>query len=882
MLCCLAALIGNATEVDFDFVNNDYGMTRYSGSTTSYNPQPTNVISGDVTLTLDGGNNRLWTNDGIRMYKNSYIVISVGSANKITSVSATTSGTAFCLSTNDAADILLVSAKNNAISWSDTDSKNYSELRLKCTVTQKNQSIKTLKITYESSTPVNPDLKDAEVAFAQKEVTFEIGQSVALPEITKATTADVTVTSNDESIVTYDAATNMLNAVAVGTTTVTASAPANAEYNAGSATLTVTVTPVMAEYGIASKIEDGRKYLLAFGDKFSTGAVLGKSNVPTYDSGYGYGEVTDLTALDGVVKAPEDYAFTFTAVEGGFNITNKAGVKFYMNGNYNTFNLAASPASADVWSVERQADGTMKITNVEKNKYIQYSTSNGSYGSYANASGTMPTLYVLGGETSDPEAIMPVFTVAENDWANELEGVVYKGAKLTISAPEGTPAGWIMAYKVNDGTEEMTEEAVTIDINANTTVTAYINDEANAVTKTFTVAQIAPLTIDPAFGAVAEGTTVEITTTTPGALLHGFIGETAIEGETMPYTFTVTAATDVNVWAENPRYLDSEALEGAYTIMIPSAAPKWEAVTSVDQLQDGDIVTFTAHAYATKNVSIPEVIMNTYNTTSSYIDCSAYEYTDNVFSVTPYSFTLNKSADGKFSFKNAEGKYMTHSGTKNTLNFAETVEYLTLEIGTEGNAIVTADTQGTKTYKLQYYPQNSKGTFDYTTLKFTFYGSDQQDVYMYRQLPAVPSKPTVTVPETADGKLKVGDKLTIECEAGATIAFKQDTAAPEAIAPRAADAASDWFNTGENPYEYEIMSLDVRVSFAAVKNGVYSEPAVLTISDSGITTGIEGIEAEAADAPAEYYNLQGVRVNNPANGLYIRLQGGKAEKVIIR
>ena len=45
---------------------------------------------------------------------------------------------------------------------------------------------------------------------------------------------------------------------------------------------------------------------------------------------------------------------------------------------------------------------------------------------------------------------------------------------------------------------------------------------------------------------------------------------------------------------------------------------------------------------------------------------------------------------------------------------------------------------------------------------------------------------------------------------------------------------------------------------------------------------IEGVEAEAAEGVAEYYNLQGVRVENPAAGLYIRRQGGKVAKVIIR
>lgn len=46
---------------------------------------------------------------------------------------------------------------------------------------------------------------------------------------------------------------------------------------------------------------------------------------------------------------------------------------------------------------------------------------------------------------------------------------------------------------------------------------------------------------------------------------------------------------------------------------------------------------------------------------------------------------------------------------------------------------------------------------------------------------------------------------------------------------------------------------------------------------------VEAIEAEVdADAPVVYYNLQGQRVANPENGLYIRVQGNKVEKVALR
>ena len=53
-------------------------------------------------------------------------------------------------------------------------------------------------------------------------------------------------------------------------------------------------------------------------------------------------------------------------------------------------------------------------------------------------------------------------------------------------------------------------------------------------------------------------------------------------------------------------------------------------------------------------------------------------------------------------------------------------------------------------------------------------------------------------------------------------------------------------------------------------------------SKQSVTTGIEAIETDAIDADAEYYNLQGVRIVNPTSGIYIRRQGTKIDKVIIK
>lgn len=53
--------------------------------------------------------------------------------------------------------------------------------------------------------------------------------------------------------------------------------------------------------------------------------------------------------------------------------------------------------------------------------------------------------------------------------------------------------------------------------------------------------------------------------------------------------------------------------------------------------------------------------------------------------------------------------------------------------------------------------------------------------------------------------------------------------------------------------------------------------AKITLSRS--TSAVTNVEVDDQNAPVVYYNLQGVRVENPANGVFIRVQGNKAVKV---
>ena len=108
--------------------------------------------------------------------------------------------------------------------------------------------------------------------------------------------------------------------------------------------------------------------------------------------------------------------------------------------------------------------------------------------------------------------------------------------------------------------------------------------------------------------------------------------------------------------------------------------------------------------------------------------------------------------------------------------------------------------------------------------------------------------------------------------------------------------SSDWDTFNANRYgqavDNEIVALDTPVTLTKNSNTIRLEEAgnyklTVVFGETEITftatkeSGIEGVDAEAA-APAEYYNLQGVRVENPAEGLYIVVRGGKATKEYVK
>lgn len=199
-----------------------------------------------------------------------------------------------------------------------------------------------------------------------------------------------------------------------------------------------TVEPTATiKYKKADKIESGKEYLIvALND--------GVYNVAQQiTSTYGYLYVESVKEENGVIELSEDNtnAFTIEATDGGYTIKQNNGKYLYQKGSYNSFNVSDTSTEGDVWTIDANADGTFRITNVSVNKYVQYSVNYESFGSYADEQGIMPYLYVkdeTGTSISKPtvekfDANAPVYNLAGQRVSKNTKGILIQNGKKFVN-----------------------------------------------------------------------------------------------------------------------------------------------------------------------------------------------------------------------------------------------------------------------------------------------------------------------------------------------------------------------------------------------------------------------------------------------------------------
>lgn len=229
-----------------------------------------------------------------------------------------------------------------------------------------------------------------EFSFAAQTATFNLldADAFTAPALNSTSDGDVTYTSSNPEVATIDA-DGRIEALAAGETTITATVAETDEFTAATAEFTLHVT-TLSDYMKTTAVESGKTYILA-ADNEGTAVI---AQTVAANSRYDYLPVNEAAPADLMGATDLLNGFTLTETEGGYTIQDAYGRYLYMDETHTSFNVSADRQDGDTWTVEPQADGTVKITNVLREKFIQYSTEHESYGAYTDEQGIKPSLYV--------------------------------------------------------------------------------------------------------------------------------------------------------------------------------------------------------------------------------------------------------------------------------------------------------------------------------------------------------------------------------------------------------------------------------------------------------------------------------------------------------
>ena len=152
---------------------------------------------------------------------------------------------------------------------------------------------------------------------------------------------------------------------------------------------------------------------------------------------------------------------------------------------------------------------------------------------------------------------------------------------------------------------------------------------------------------------------------------------------------------------------------------------------------------------------------------------------------------------------------------------------------------------------------------------------------------AMPEKPVFTTEGTDltewPSELQEGMVLTWTVKYG-TLSYVDNNQQPSQVAAYAAEANTAWNVSADGKtitYTVPADTKGINYSIINTVNGVKSEEAKLIVGEDGFVSGVQDVVID--NAPAVYYNLQGVRVEGDLTpGLYIRRQGNTTTKVIVR
>lgn len=315
--------------------------------------------------------------------------------------------------------------------------------------------------------------------------------------------------------------------------------------------------------------------------------------------------------------------------------------------------------------------------------------------------------------------------------------------------------------------------------------------------------------------------------------------------------------------------------EASYTLkVIDPNVTGFLLATNQSDIYDGAYVLITDSG---KNVAMSSTQgSNNRGTTEINVNENIIDLGEDIpsSSVAVAQLKLNSSDPGQWAICTINGSagclYAGNTSSNWLLTSTSATYYANISINAEGIATVMFKNQDTRNQLMYNSTSNPK--------VFSCYSGTQKDISLF-----VFQHPVLDAP-TVDGKPTSEDKIGVTPGKNSVVKFNVPTGtklyykvtysngSEAANAPMRAEAGFTLYNDEEGITINNVGTLE----YYTVTGGLDSPVKTISIDN---TTGLNEIFVEEGEAV--YYNLQGVRVANPANGVYIRVMGGKASKVIL-
>ena len=637
-----------------------------------------------------------------------------------------------------------------------------------------------------------------------------------------------------------------------------------------SSAFAATVGDTYTKVASSADLTVGDEYIICY----ETNAMGGKNSSKSF-----YDNVADGVTINGdVAKIENASVMSFTIVEGtaagtyAFKLEDGKFISCTNIANGNTDSAATLGETSNMNITLSSGVATIiftKNSNNNSNKF-QYNTSSPRFTNYKTGTQKNCTLYKKdsGGYTVLAPSIACVDNVVTITNNEEGASVYYT---IDGTEPDANSTLYTAPFAI---TETCTVKAVAI------------KDGESSITTTYNATFVAPAEVEPFTSSIAAVDDVitaargtEITfTSLHAAKIEAVI---AIEGqdgatesvESDKFVYTVSGAASIMLTSYNVD--GTEAHSALYEIALEAAPLCGELVfnpASGSAVIAGSEVTITC-----ENAATITYIIEINGELGDAIEVEGNEA----------KVVVNEACTIHADAKNIDGVPSEAAEASYTIAEAPATGDFTFVFGVDGqnviklaNKEIAVSSESSKLEDLNNLDGVKFTAPDGCSIEFSI-GTSRNAPRFFK------SASSVKNPATDHVRVYNGNTMTVSVPEGTVITSLSFTQVTNATTwtEMPADPAGTW--SGKTWTPAPAASAMMREAAKGVESVTFKPTgtthfATVTVNYERPTTGVGSVVVDDANAPVEYYNLQGVRVENPANGLYIRRQGNNVSKVFVR